>query len=208
MINKTFKKILLFFLILFLINNSIYSQDEDNTWVVGGGINIVDIRTPDGISGIIKDYGNGTIEDLNMNGGAVRVFIARYLKKGVTLQLSASGNTIKKGFGYNTGDVLLNDSFFAIDAKLRYDLNKLIGETNWFDPYVLSGFGYSKMGDTNNFNIAAGWGFNAWFSRSVGVNFQSDYNHNLESTATDYFQHSLGLVFKLNSSPKFKWRDR
>ncbi|WP_372794739.1 hypothetical protein [Lutibacter sp.] len=208
MINKTFKKILLFFLILFLINNSIYSQDEDTTWVVGGGVNIVDIRTPNGISGIIKDYGSGTIEDLNMNGGAVRIFIARYLKKGATLQLSASGNTIKKGFGYNTGDVLLNDSFFAIDAKLRYDLNKLIGETNWFDPYVLSGFGYSKMGDTNNFNIAAGWGFNAWFSRSVGVNFQSDYNHNLESTATDYFQHSLGLVFKLNSGPKFKWRDR
>ncbi len=189
-----------------MINNTIYSQDKDNTWVVGGGINVVDIRTPDGIIGIIKDYGNASIEDLNMYGGAVRVFVARYIKKGVTLQLSASGNRIKKGFGYSTEADLINDSFFATDAKLRYDLNELIGETNWFDPYVLTGGGYSKIGDSNNFNVAVGWGFNAWISHSVGVNFQSDYNHHLKSTATDYFQHSLGLVFKLGSSSRFRWR--
>ncbi|WP_299525913.1 outer membrane beta-barrel protein [uncultured Lutibacter sp.] len=200
--NRIHERIGLLFLIFFLINNLLYSQDEDNTWVVGGGINVVNIRTPDGISGIFRDI----FKDANMSGGAIRVFTAMYIKKGVSLQLSASGNKIKKGFGYNTGDVLLNDSFFAMDAKLRYDLNRLIGETSWFDPYVLSGFGYSKIGDTNNFNIAAGWGFNAWFSSSVGLNFQSDYNHNPTSTATDYFQHSFGLVFKLNSASKVKWR--
>ncbi len=206
--NKTFIKILLFFSILFLVNNTVYSQDQDNIWVVGGGINSVDIRTPKSVVGFLKDYGNGTIEDLNMYGTPIRFFVARYLKKGVSMQLSMSTNTIKKGFGYSREVDLINDSFFAMDAKLRYDLNRLIGETNWFDPYVLSGFGYSKIGDTNNFNIAAGWGFNAWFSRSVGLNFQSDYNHHLASTATDYFQHSIGLVFKLNSGSGFKWRGK
>jgi len=72
---------------------------------------------------------------------------------------------------------------------------------------LLMGGGYSKIETSSNFNVATGWGFNVWFSDIVGVNFQSDYNHHLKSTATDYFQHSLGLVFKLTSSPKLKWRD-
>jgi len=205
---RIYKKILLIFSILFLMNHTLYSQDEDNMWVVGIGVNVVDIRTPDDIVGIFKDYANGTIEDLNMNGGFVRAFAGRYIKNGISVQISASANTIKKGFRYNNGDPLIDDSFFAMDAKLKYDLNRFFGETAWFDPFVLAGGGYSKIGDTNNYNVAAGWGFNLWFSRTVGVNFQSDYNHHFESTATDYFQHSIGLVFRLNSSPRFKWKGK
>ncbi|MFK5957671.1 MAG: hypothetical protein QM495_02255 [Lutibacter sp.] len=205
---RLYKKTLLLFSILFLINHTLYSQDEDDIWVVGIGINAVDIRTADGFSGVFKDYANGSIEDLNMSGAFVRVFAGKYLKNGMSLQLSLSANKIEKGFNYSEGDPLLDDSFFAIDTKLKYDLNKLIGETSWFDPFVLAGAGYSKIGDISNFNLAAGWGFNVWFSRSVGVNFQSDYNHNPNSTATDYFQHSIGLVFKLNSSSRFKWKGR
>ena len=179
---------------MFLINHSLYSQDEDDVWVAGIGINAVNIRTPKGVSGIIK----AAFENLNMSGGAIRVFAGRYIKSGISVQLSASANTIKKGSRYSTGDPLINDSFLAIDSKVKYDINRLIGETSWFDPFVLTGFGYSKIGDSNNFNIAVGWGFNLWFSRSVGINFQLDYNHNPQSNATDYFQHNIGLVFKLN----------
>lgn len=202
----TYKRALLLFTIVFLANNTLYSQDADDNWVVGIGVNAVDIRTPNDITGITKDYFNGSIEDLNMSGAFVRVFVGKYLKKGMSLQLSLSANKIEKGFNYSDGDPLLDDSFFALDAKLKYDLNRLIGETAWFDPFVLVGAGYSKIGDTSNFNLAAGWGFNVWISRSVGINLQSDYNHNPQSTATDYFQHSVGLIFKLNSSPRFKWR--
>tara|TARA_R110001583_G_scaffold35585_3_gene118259 strand:+ start:72363 stop:72983 length:621 start_codon:yes stop_codon:yes gene_type:complete len=201
------KKILLILSICLLISSSLYSQDGDNNWVAGIGINVIDIRTPDDITGILKDYGNASIEDLNMNSAFVRVFVGKYLKKGMTLQLSASVNKIKKGFGYGSEQDLISDSFFAVDTKLKYDINRLIGETAWFDPFILAGVGSSKIGTTSNFNVAAGWGFNAWFSDRVGINVQSDYNHNFKSSATDYFQHSIGLVFKLNSNPKFKWRD-
>lgn len=204
--DRIYKKALLFFLLLFLMNNTLYSQDADDNWVAGIGVNAVDIRTPKGISGIFKDYANGTIEDLNMSGAFVRVFVGKYLKNGMSLQLSLSANKIEKGFNYSEGDPLLDDSFFAIDTKLKYDLNRLIGDTAWFDPFVLAGAGYSKIGDASNFNLAAGWGFNVWISRSVGINLQSDYNHNPQSTATDYFQHSIGLIFKLNFNPRFNWR--
>lgn len=203
----TYKRTLLFFSILFLINQTLYSQDEDDNWVVGVGANVIDIRTPNDFKGFIKDYANGSIEDLNMSGGFFRVFAGKYLKNGMTIQLSASVNKIEKGFGYGSEQDLISDSFLAIDTKLKYDINRLIGETAWFDPFILVGGGYSKIGDTSNFNIAAGWGFNIWFARTVGINFQSDYNHSPSSTATDFFQHSIGLVFKLNIAPKFKWRD-
>ena len=199
------KNIILLFSIIGLINQTIYSQDEDNNWVIGVGINAVDIRTPDDFSGILKDYLNGSMEDVNMGGGFIRVFVGKYISNGMTLQFSASANKIKKGYNYSTGDLLLDDSFLAVDSKLKYDLNLLVGETAWFDPFVLSGIGYSKIGDSSNFNIAVGWGFNTWISDTIGINFQSDYNHNLRSTATDYFQHSIGLVFKLNANKNATW---
>ena len=203
------KKILLLVSILFLINHMLYSQDEDDKWVVGVGINVVDIRTPNGIVGIVKDYGNGTIEDLNMYGGFFRAYVGRYLFEGISFQVAGSANKIKKGFGYSTGDPLLNDSFFALDAKFKYSIKYLLKKpADVFDPFVLMGGGYSKIGEDSNMNIGIGWGFNLWFTNSIGLNFQSDYNHNPVSSAKDYFQHSVGLVFKLSSSPKFGWRGR
>lgn len=205
----TYKKILLFSSILFLVNYTMYSQDEDDKWVVGAGVNVVDIRSPEGIIGVVKDYANGSIEDLNASGSLIRVFVGRYLANGLTMQASASANEIQKGFRYATGDPLTSDSFFALDGKFKYDLNYLLQRsTGPFDPFVLVGGGYSKIGEASHINIAAGWGFNLWFSRGVGLNFQSDYNHDPKSSTNDYFQHSIGLVFKLSTSPKFKWRGR
>jgi len=203
--NFQLKKAILFFSLTFLLTNAVFSQDENNEWAVSLGFNVVDIRTEENISGIFKDYFIGNTEDLNMSGAFLRVSAGKYLKKGLTLQISASMNTIKKGFNYQKGDPLINESFFAFDTKVKYDLNRLIGETKWFDPFVLVGGGYSKIGDTSNFDIAAGWGFNAWFSDTVGLNFQSDYNHHLQSTATDYFQHSIGVIYKLNIRKNFNW---
>ena len=101
---STYKKIGFIFLLFFLLNHVLYSQDENNKWVVGIGINTVDIRTPEKFSGLIKDYGD--FEDINMSGAFIRVFAGKYLTKGLTLQISASANKIQKGFGYSKGDVL------------------------------------------------------------------------------------------------------
>ena len=114
---RMYKKVLLFFSILFLINNTLYSQDANDNWVVGIGVNAVDIRTPKGISGIFKDYANGSLEDLNMSGAFVKVFVGKYIKNGMSVQLSLSANKIEKGFNYSDGDPLLDDSFFAMDAN-------------------------------------------------------------------------------------------
>ncbi|HSQ47220.1 MAG TPA: hypothetical protein VLM44_09905 [Lutibacter sp.] len=205
-INLLQKTILLFFF-TFLINNSVFSQDEGAKWIAGVGINIVDIRNSSSISETFKDYFNGGLNDLNMSGAFIKVSAERYLDKGFSLQLSLSANKIEKGYYYKQGDELSNDNFTAVDVKIKYDLNHLLGETKWFDPFLLVGGGYVKIGDNSNANIASGFGFNAWITDNFGLNFQSDYNHGIKSFGTDYFQHSAGLIFKLNSNPSFNWTD-
>ncbi|MDO9276173.1 MAG: outer membrane beta-barrel protein [Lutibacter sp.] len=201
------KKTSLLFFLTFLINNAVFSQDENNKWTVGVGLNIIDIRNSNSISGTFKDYFNG--DDLNMSGAFVRIYAGRYLNKGFSLQFSLSANKIKKGYYYGLGDdPLSNDSFTGVDLKLKYDLNYLLGVTKWFDPFLLVGGGYAKIGDTSSFNVASGFGFNTWITDNFGLNFQSDYNHGIKSFGTDYFQHSAGLIFKLNNNPSFIWRDK
>ncbi|HEY9221950.1 MAG: hypothetical protein WAV86_07505 [Lutibacter sp.] len=205
---KILKKIILFFLLALFINNALFSQDLDNKWVFGVGVNVVDIRNSNSISGTFKDYFNGDLNDLNMSGAFIKVSAERYLNKGFSLQLSLSANKIEKGYYYKQGDDLSNDNFAAVDAKFKYDLNHILGETKWFDPFLLLGGGYVKIGDNSNANIASGFGFNAWITDNFGLNFQSDYNHGIKSFGTDYFQHSAGLIFKLNSNPNFIWRGK
>ena len=73
---------------------------ESNSWKISAGINIVDIRTPDNFSGVLKDYLNGKIEDLNMYNFPIRIAVEAPLTNHLSLQLSGSKNEIRKGFNY------------------------------------------------------------------------------------------------------------
>ncbi|SDX63483.1 Outer membrane protein beta-barrel domain-containing protein [Lutibacter oricola] len=203
--NYKLKQLLLVFCCLHLCCNILYAQNEDNKWVIGGGFNIVDIRTPSTLKGVLEDYLNGSIEDLNMNGAFFRVFAGRHLKKGFSIQLAASSNKIKKGYAYSSSLPEIDNDFFTIDTKLKYDLNYIFGETKWFDPFILGGMGYSSIGKNSAVSLSAGYGFNIWISDTVGLNFQSDYNHHLKLNANDFFQHSAGVIFKINSRKRFNW---
>ncbi len=106
--------------------------------------------------------------------------------------------------GFATGDPLTNYSFFAIDAKVKYDVNYLIGETNWLEPFLIAGTSFAKAINNTGVHFALGWGFNTWVTEAVEINFQLDYNHNFASKVIDYFQFSFGLVYKLNATGSFK----
>ena len=199
-----YKKLFPLLIFIFSINSILFSQDRINKWVIGVGANVVDIRTPVSIDGFLKDYLNYKIEDLNMAGGFYKIYVGKYINKGFSAQLAISGNTIQRGYDFATGDPLTNDSFFAIDTKVKYDVNRLIGDTNWFDPFLITGTSFAKIANKTGVHFALGWGFNAWVTEDVGINFQSDYNHNYASKVTDYFQFSFGLVYKLNASGSFK----
>ena len=193
---KDIARIFTLFLFIILTSTNISSQNKENPWAVSIGTNIIDIRTPNDLTGFLKDYINGSTEDLNTSSLISRITISKYLKGGFSLQLAGSLNEIKKGYGFSKGDTETDDSFLAIDAKVKYDLNNFLGQTGWFDPFVLLGGGYAKIGDEETGKFAAGWGFNTWLNDNIGLSFQSDYNHDFKQTGNDYFQHSVGIVIK------------
>ncbi len=193
------KQVKLFVVALALVATfSANAQDENNPWSIGLGINSVDIRTPDDFGGFAKDWVG--FKDINVLPALSRISVGRYLAYGLSLEVAGSLNKVEKGFDWNDGDELIDDTFLAIDGRLKYALSELFSTKGWFDPYLQAGVGYSKIGDEGDFKVLGGLGFNTWFNENIGLNFQSAYAHHFEPTATDYFQHSIGLVFKFGGT--------
>jgi OmpA-OmpF porin, OOP family len=184
-----------------------YAQ-SDNKWQMSLGVNVVDVRDPYSFTGMTKDYFNFTGNDLNYYGPPIRLAVARKFSESFMAQVSVSTNIVRKGIEWTDGDDLADDSFLYADAKLLYDLNKLVGETGWFDPYLGIGGGYSMM-QINDFKVNGTWGINMWLNPHWAITLESSYNHNFKDTfkgdpysgtGTDFFQHSLGITCRLGGA--------
>ncbi|RSC95544.1 OmpA family protein [Tenacibaculum singaporense] len=169
---------------------NVSAQDSDNPWAVGFGVNAVDVRIPSDFGDYAKDY-IGT-SDWNILPSISRVTVDRYLNDGFTLQLAGSLNKIET---FRTEDDM-DELYWAIDANVKYDLNNLIGNTGWWDPYVYVGGGYTSLADEGEGMLNAGAGFNVWFNDNLGMNFQTGGKKEFADKVRDHFQHSIGLVFK------------
>ncbi|WP_369048810.1 OmpA family protein [Tenacibaculum sp. UWU-22] len=171
---------------------NVSAQDSDNPWVVGFGVNAVDIR-PD-YNNTFGKYAEDYIGlgDWNILPSISRITVDRYLDSGFSLQLAGSLNKIKTIHSKDDVDEL----YWAIDANVKYDLNNLFGQTGWWDPYVYLGGGYTSIDDQGEGTLNAGLGFNVWFNDNIGLNFQSGGKKEFGNKIQDHFQHSIGLVFK------------
>ena len=97
-------------------------------------------------------------------------------------------------------------NYLAVDLNAKYDFNNLIGETKWFDPYGVLGFGYTFRDNSpfgkviyfekqNTLNFNTGLGANFWLFPNMGINAQGLAKFSSDS----YLQASLGLVFKIGN---------
>jgi len=194
-------KIAIMALFMLTAISNISAQDKNNPWVVGFGVNAVDFRVlNDDLDVILKDYFNGSIEDLNIIPSISRISVDRYIDKGFSVQLAGSLNKIEKGSGYVDGDSKIDELYYSIDAIGKYDLNNAFGDTSWFDPYVFLGGGYQSVDSDGDFVAIGGLGFNTWFNDNLGLNFQSGYKNKFNSARRDVFQHSVGLVVKFGGT--------
>ncbi|CAM1342809.1 OmpA family protein [Tenacibaculum amylolyticum] len=193
-------KLAMLAMIAFLTFSNVNAQDENNPWVVGFGINTVDVRYQSDFGDYAQDYigtgewGNNTLPSIS------RISVDRYLNDGFSLQLAGSINKVKT---YIVEDDI-DELYWAIDLVAKWDLNNLFGDTAWWDPYVYVGGGYTDFGRMVNGSFVeggegtlnAGAGFNVWFNENIGVNFQTGAKKEFADKVQDHFQHSLGLVFR------------
>jgi len=192
-------KISLASLALIATVGSVQAQDENNKWSIGFGVNTVDIRSPHDFGKFLKDWGGPS--DLNVLPAITKLSVARYIGAGFSAEVDGSLNKIKKGFWGKSED----ESFWAVNAQAKYALRRLVTtESGWFDPYLKLGVGYASYTSTytnedSGVKLLAGGGINFWFTDHLGLNLQTGYHHGFQKNATDYFQHSAGIVIKFGA---------
>ncbi|RCS27783.1 OmpA family protein [Polaribacter sp. WD7] len=186
---------LLFSVVFFLTTVfHINAQDENNPWVVGFGVNSVDIYSnPDDFTDQLKDLlGNS---DWNILPAISRISVDRYIKNGFSVQLAGSLNEITTVQAENDSDFF----YWAVDAIAKYDLNYLFGETGWFDPYVYLGGGYTSLDGVGEVLLNGGVGFNIWINEKLGINFQHGTKAGFADKVNAHYQNALGLVIRFGA---------
>ena len=200
---KQFKLAVMALFALVIVSN-VNAQDKNNPWAVSFGANIVDFYQPGSISGQFDDF-VGSSSDWNILPSVTRVSLEKYIEKGFSLQLSGSFNKITSLNTVDDSDFL----YYSVDAIVKYDLNDLVGETSWFDPFVYIGGGYATANDQGEGILNVGLGFNTWFNENLGINFQTGSKSGFTDKVAAHLQTSLGLVIKFGGTDKTRaWKAR
>ena len=175
--------------------SNVNAQDENNPWAVGFGVNVVDFYGSTDFTTQLKDLiGNA---DWNILPSISRITGEKYLEKGFSLQLAGSLNKIETVKTKNDSDAL----YWAIDAIVKYDLNNLVGDTSqWFDPFVYLGGGYTSFDSNGEGMVNGGLGFNTWFNDNLGLNFQTGTKKGFSDKVKTHYQTTLGLAFRFGGN--------
>ncbi|MFD0836361.1 OmpA family protein [Mariniflexile aquimaris] len=166
-----------------------------SSWIVGVGYNIVDDSSDDGL----KSY-----FDVKSTWHAVpypsRISIGKYFKNGLGLEVIASYNKYKIGKIVDGLPPLTEEkNYYSVDSRLSYDLNKIIGETGWFDPYTGVGIGFTDANSISRGTINGILGFRTWFSDRFGLDVNTSGKWRMNKNATNHLQHAIGVVYRFNA---------
>src|SRR5690625_1738592 len=177
------------------------AQDKHNPWAVEVGVNAVDVfpvgtsdkgRVDASLRGEIFDEYFNANDHWNILPSVSRLAISRYLGSGFVFTAAGSINRIDK-----YGDQKVNNlSYYGADGEIKYSFKEAIG-TNWLDPSLGLGGGYTWVDDIGfgTANVLAGIKF--WFNSYLALNLQSTYKHSFEDDyGISHFQHSAGVVFQ------------
>ncbi|RTE51710.1 OmpA family protein [Arenibacter aquaticus] len=191
----------LILVVLWMISFNINSAQElrmsskdytvTSSWMLGLGYNFVDD----------SGYRGEGLFDFKENWNAVafpsRVSIGRYFESGLGFEGIITYNKYKVGKIINGAVNSVETDYLAFDTRLSYDLNKIIGDTGFFDPYVGVGLGYADVNDefTGTYNAVVG--FRTWFSDRFGLDINSSGKWGMGSGAGNHLQHAVGVVYRL-----------
>ena len=188
---------ILFVGLLVLGLNNVQAQDEDNPWMIGFGINAIDVY-PTGHDGANFPTGSVFSEYFNVNDhwnilpSVSYISASRYIGDNFVLGARGSINRIDR-----LGDVRVDNlSHYAIDGLVKYNILK---QTR-IEPYLEIGGGYTWVDEigfgTFNGAIGATW----WFTENVGFNVQTGYKHAFEDYGIRHFQHLFGLNIRFGGT--------
>jgi len=190
------------FLALLMVSSVGFAQDElqitakdsivQSSWILGVGFNAVDD------SGNVFDELLNFTDEWNVVPFPSRISIGRYYKSGLGLEAIGTYNQYKEGKNVD-GEILTeNISYFGLDGRITYDLNKIIGETAWFDPYVGIGAGYTDANKRGRGTYNAIVGFRTWFSDRWGLDLNATGKWAMSESegVSNHIQYAAGAVYQ------------
>ncbi|GAA4281853.1 hypothetical protein GCM10022260_22740 [Gaetbulibacter aestuarii] len=163
-----------------------------STSMFGVGMNIVD--DSDDRTGKVFDLKSGW----NYAPYPSRLSLGKYWRSGLGLEGIASYNHYKKGKIVGGSPLPEGKNYWALDARLSYDLRKLIGDNGWFDPYVGVGLGVNTAVGQTRATYNAIFGSRFWFSDRWGIDINTTGKWTMNPDLTDHIQHAAGVVYRFN----------
>lgn len=142
-----------------------------------------------------------------------KLTLDRYLTYGWSLEgvLSYGEYTEEKRVNDTTGITGVIASF---DFNGKYSLYNLYApRARWIEPYFIAGVGYTYRNGTASEHVPTvnlGGGLNIWFIKQLGLQISSNAKLGMwpgvwdENSSSNYFQHSVGLVFRTPDKAKYK----
>lgn len=161
---------------------------SSSLWIFGLGFNFVDD------TGEAKPFAN--IDELNAVAFPSRVSVGRYFESGFGIELIGTYNVYKVGTLIDNRRNLTETDYFGIDSRVSYDLNNLVGETGWFDPYIGVGLGYTDANNVGRATFNAGLGFRTWISDNWGLDINGSGKWNLGNEGSNHVQYGAGVVYR------------
>ena len=198
-----FKKQFILLLTLTVISSfTAFAQDnlelskKDSTvvssWILGIGMNIVS-DSGDAFNNLFE-----VKETWNAVPYPSRLSIGRYFKSGLGVEVIAAYNVYKEGKRVDRVNLTEEKKYYSFDTRLSYDLNKIIGQTGWFDPYIGIGIGYSHANEISRGTYNGVLGFRTWFSDRFGLDINSSGKWAMDSEATNHIQHAVGVIYQFD----------
>ncbi len=183
-----------------ILSTSVFAQEVEMTkkdsivqsyWLVTLGTNIVDDSGDE--FGELFDLSEGW----NMVPYPSRVSVGRYFKNGLGLEAIGSYNKYKEGKIIDNVVNTENIDYWALDFRVSYDLNMILGETGFFDPYIGIGAGYTDANNQGRGTYNAVIGFRTWFSDHWGLDLSSTGKWAMDTeNASNHIQHGLGVAYR------------
>jgi outer membrane protein OmpA-like peptidoglycan-associated protein len=210
-ISIAFTKVLFVFSILFFLNSRLlFSQKNENQWIITAGYSAVDLYPSGAEIGrpyfpqgeIFEDFFN--VSD-HWNFGGPTISISKLISKSFYLGIEMSINDIKKiegqqkiDFPYYSGEVFVRKTFNN-KKRLR--------------PFVKSGFGISGIdrglfGDSIPFSqyfsktLSPSFGAQFRITNHIGIEVSSSFNKALDKKGISHLRHNFSVYFGIGDTDK------
>lgn len=196
---------LLFILSVWLIPAEVSAQ-EDNNWSFSVGLNAVDFYVSNpyvnpytSSNNPIAFEGESFVSDLfqagdiNWNWSAYFFEVKRYTRNNFSLNGRIAFNKISEIAPPTVISENLDYNLYNADVGVQY----ILFQRGIFEPFVGLGAGITRINGNNKSHLNLGGGLNIWFKNNLGLVINSVYKSSSSSTFYNYFQHDIGLTFRL-----------